>query len=83
MNKIILPFIEKYHDDDNYLFSPHFTSVSYATSVRKRLEEKNVPFFRHQVFLQTYLTLVQSKPFAFYSIEKYMKTIGKYEIWMH
>ena len=44
INKRLLPFIEKYHHDGNYIFWPDLASAHYSTAVQQRLEEKNVPF---------------------------------------
>ncbi|CAF4685028.1 unnamed protein product, partial [Rotaria socialis] len=44
INKRLLPFIEKYHQDGNYLFWPDLASAHYSKSVQERLNEKNVPF---------------------------------------
>ncbi|CAF3533775.1 unnamed protein product [Rotaria socialis] len=43
INKRLLPFIEKHHKNDNYVFWPDKASAHYATSVLNRLKEKNVP----------------------------------------
>ncbi|CAF2036103.1 unnamed protein product [Rotaria magnacalcarata] len=44
INKRLLPFIEKYHQDNNYLFWPDLASAHYSKSVQERLNEKNVLF---------------------------------------
>jgi len=44
INKRLLPFIEKYHQNGNYLFWPDLASSHYSKSVQERLNEKNVPF---------------------------------------
>ena len=44
INKRLLPFIDKYHQNGNYLFWPHLASAHYSKSVQERLNEKNVPF---------------------------------------
>jgi hypothetical protein len=43
INKRLLPFIEKHHKNDEYVFWPDKASAHYATSVLDRLKEKNVP----------------------------------------
>jgi len=48
INKRLLPFIEKYHHDGNYIFWPDLASAHYSTAVQQRLEEKNVPFVRRE-----------------------------------
>ena len=40
INKRLLPFIDKYHQNANYLFWPDLAS---SKSVQERLNEKNVP----------------------------------------
>lgn len=44
INKRLLPFIEQYHFNGNYLFWPDLASAHYSKSVQERLNEKNVPF---------------------------------------
>ena len=44
INKRFLPFIDKYHQNGNYLFWPDLASAHYSKSVQERLNEKNVPF---------------------------------------
>jgi hypothetical protein len=44
INKRLLPFIDKYHQDGNYLFWPDLASAHYSNVVQERLNEKNVPF---------------------------------------
>ena len=48
INKRLLPFIEKYHHDGNYLFWPDLASAHYSKIVKQRLDEKNVPFVSRQ-----------------------------------
>ena len=48
INKRLLPFIEKHHQDGNYLFWPDLASAHYSKSVQERLNEKNVPFVPRQ-----------------------------------
>ena len=44
INKRLLPFIEKYHPNGNFLFWPDLASSHYSKSVQDRLNEKNIPF---------------------------------------
>ena len=44
INKRLLPFIDKYHQNGNYLFWPDLASAHYSKSVQEGLNEKNVPF---------------------------------------
>ena len=44
INKRLLPFIDKYHQNVNYLFWPDLASAYYSKSVQERLNEKSVPF---------------------------------------
>ncbi|CAF3904570.1 unnamed protein product [Rotaria magnacalcarata] len=44
INKRLLPFIEKHHQNGNYLFWSDLASAHYSKSVQERLSEKNVPF---------------------------------------
>ncbi|CAF1363735.1 unnamed protein product [Rotaria magnacalcarata] len=48
INKTLLPFIEKYHHNGNYLFWPDLASAHYSNLVKERLHEKNVPFVARQ-----------------------------------
>ena len=48
INARLLPFIENYHRNSNYLFWPDLASAHYSMSVRERLIEKNVPFVVRQ-----------------------------------
>ena len=43
INKRLLPFIEKHHKNDDYVFWPDLASAHYATNVLHRLQKKNVP----------------------------------------
>lgn len=43
VNKRLLPFVEKYHKNDDYVFWPDKASAHYAGRVICRLQEKNVP----------------------------------------
>ncbi|KAJ3661692.1 hypothetical protein Zmor_006079 [Zophobas morio] len=47
--KILVPFINKYHSDDNYIFWPDKVSSHYAKSVTAFLESKNIPFVPNNV----------------------------------
>ena len=42
--KLLVPFINKYHSNGNYVFWPDLASSHYAYSVTDRLEEQNIPF---------------------------------------
>lgn len=44
INKRLIPFIDKYHSDGNYLFWPDLASSHYSKVVQQRLNEKNIPF---------------------------------------
>ncbi|CAF0730696.1 unnamed protein product [Adineta steineri] len=44
INKRLIPFIENYHQDGNYMFWPDLASAHYSNVVKERLNEKNVPF---------------------------------------
>ena len=44
INKRLLAFIDKYHQNGNYLFWPDLASAHYSKSVQERLNEKNVAF---------------------------------------
>lgn len=44
INKILLPFIEKHHNNDDYVFWPDKASAHYAGIVLDRLNEKNITF---------------------------------------
>ena len=44
INKRLLPFIDKYHQNGNYLFWPDLASAHYSKSVQERFNEQNVPF---------------------------------------
>ena len=44
INKRLLPFIDKCHQNGNYLFWPDLASAHYSKLVQERLNEKNVPF---------------------------------------
>ena len=44
INKRLLPFIQNYHQNENFLFWPDLASAHYSISVQERLKEKNVPF---------------------------------------
>ncbi|CAF3388174.1 unnamed protein product [Rotaria socialis] len=48
VNKRLLPFIEKYHHNGNYLFWPDLASAHYSNLVKERLQEKNAPFVARQ-----------------------------------
>ncbi|CAF4705248.1 unnamed protein product, partial [Rotaria socialis] len=48
IDKRLLPFIEKYHHNGNYLFWPDLASAHYSNLVKERLYEKNVPFIARQ-----------------------------------
>ena len=48
INKRLLPFIGKYHQNRNYLFWPGLANAHYSKSVQKHLNEKNVPFVIHK-----------------------------------
>ena len=40
----LLPFINKYHSDGNYVFWPDLSTSHYANMVQKYLKDKNVQF---------------------------------------
>ena len=82
INKRLLPFIEKYHQDGNYLFWPDLASSHYSKSVQDRLNEKMYHLCFVQIILQTYHKLVQLKHFGLYSNDEYMRTTGKQKPWM-
>ena len=42
--KRLVPFINKYHSNGNYVFCPYLASSHYAYSVTDWLEEQNIPF---------------------------------------
>ncbi|CAF0878179.1 unnamed protein product [Rotaria sordida] len=44
INKRLIPFIDKYHYDGNYLFWPDLASSHYSKVVQERLNQKNIPF---------------------------------------
>ena len=44
VKKRLIPYIEKYHSDNNYVFWPDLASSQYANSVLTWLREKNVTF---------------------------------------
>ncbi|CAF1277795.1 unnamed protein product [Didymodactylos carnosus] len=44
IDKRLLPFLAKYHQDGNYLFWPDLASAHYSNVVQGRLNKKNVPF---------------------------------------
>ncbi|CAF3430258.1 unnamed protein product [Rotaria socialis] len=48
INKRLLAFIERYHNDGNYLFWPDLANAHYAKVVQTRLNEKNVLYVRRQ-----------------------------------
>ncbi|CAF4523611.1 unnamed protein product [Rotaria magnacalcarata] len=48
INKGLLPFIEKYHHNGNYLFWPDLASAHYSNLVKERLHEKSVPLVARQ-----------------------------------
>lgn len=44
LSKILLPFIRKYHSDDNYVFWPDKASSHYANKTLEFLSDNNIPF---------------------------------------
>ena len=44
INKRLIPFINKYHYDGNYLFWPDLASSHYSKIVQELLNKKNIPF---------------------------------------
>ncbi|KAL4490738.1 hypothetical protein ABPG72_021792 [Tetrahymena utriculariae] len=44
IKKRIIPFIKKYHSDNNYVFWPDLASTHYANSVTTFLKKKNINF---------------------------------------
>ncbi|KAL4465543.1 hypothetical protein ABPG72_013992 [Tetrahymena utriculariae] len=48
IQKILLPLLQKYHSDGNYVFWPDLASSHYANSVTKFLNEKQIQFVQKQ-----------------------------------
>jgi hypothetical protein len=48
IDKRLIPFIEKYYADGNFLFWPDLASAHYSRVVQQRLTDKNVPFVHRQ-----------------------------------
>ncbi|KAL4490736.1 hypothetical protein ABPG72_021790 [Tetrahymena utriculariae] len=48
IQKRLLPFLQKYHSDGNYVFWPDLASSHYANSVTKFLNEKQIQFVQKQ-----------------------------------
>lgn len=44
LQQILIPFIEKYHLNDDYIFWPDKASSHYAKTTVEFLQSKNVPF---------------------------------------
>ena len=78
INKRLLPFIDKYHSNGNYLFWPHLVKAHYLNIVQERLTEENFPFASR---VDNPPKLVQLRFYGLYLNERYMKTIGKQKYW--
>src|SRR5690349_10746949 len=44
IKKRLIPFLQEYHSDDNYVFWPDLASLHYAKSVIAHLTEQNATF---------------------------------------
>ena len=68
LKKRLIPFINEYHSDDNYVFWPDLASSHYAKNTIEWFKSNNVSYVQKED---------QSRHFRRYYQIKFMKDVGK------